>query len=99
DTLLRCRRADGVKILGVDPGASGALVMLETTDNVLCIQDMPTVRVQRTTTGRQQTVVAEAFLASLVHKWSPDVAWVERVHAMPKQGVVSSFNFGLAFGL
>ena len=30
---------------------------------------------------------------------NPDMAVVEIVHAMPKQGVSSSFNFGVSYGI
>ena len=35
----------------------------------------------------------------MIRRLDPQQAWVELVHAMPKQGVVSTFNFGLGFGL
>jgi Holliday junction resolvasome RuvABC endonuclease subunit len=89
-----------VKVLGVDPGVHGALVVLDTdTDTLAAVEDMPIVSVKRTSARGQSNLISESHLAGLVSVLSPDVAWIERVHAMPKQGVTSSFNFGLGFGL
>jgi crossover junction endodeoxyribonuclease RuvC len=39
-----------------------------------------------------------ALLAERVKQMRPSVAFIERVGAMPKQGVASTFRFGAAFG-
>ena len=80
-------------ILGVDPGATGALAMIDNELGALVVCDTPYVRVN----GRMQ--INEGALAGLLRAYSPDIAWIERVHAMPKQGVTSAFNFGLAYGI
>jgi hypothetical protein len=36
-----------MKIMGVDPGASGALVILDTDDRSIVVIDMPTTKVKR----------------------------------------------------
>lgn len=84
-----------MRILGIDPGAYGALALLLPTG--LTLWDMPTIvgRVGR----RNRTHISESLLAGLVREAKPDVAWIEDVHAMPRQGVTSSFNFGVAFGM
>jgi crossover junction endodeoxyribonuclease RuvC len=90
----------GRRVLGVDPGASGALALLDEDTDTLVVCDMPTITVQRTgASSRKHHAISEAHLAQLVRELRPDVAWVERVHAMPRQGVSSSFAFGLAYGL
>jgi crossover junction endodeoxyribonuclease RuvC len=81
-----------MRVLGVDPGAAGALALYDIELNAVIVADMPSVRVK----GRVQ--VNEALLAWTLAQWTPDTAWIERVHAMPKQGVTSSFSFGVAFG-
>ena len=92
------------RVLGVDPGANGALALLDGVTDTLEVFDMPTITVERTGRtpsghARKHHAISEAHLAQLVRELRPDVAWVERVHAMPKQGVSSSFAFGLAYGL
>jgi len=89
-----------VKVLGVDPGVHGALVVLDTdTDTLAAVEDMPVISVKKASNTNKSNTISESHLAGLVKSLSPDVAWIERVHAMPKQGVVSSFNFGVGFGM
>jgi crossover junction endodeoxyribonuclease RuvC len=84
-----------VRVLGVDPGLDGALAVIETSLDALLVQDMP---VAKSGTGTRREVVP-VLLAELIRAWRPDVAWVEKVHAMPKQGVSSTFTFGLGYGV
>jgi len=88
-----------MRVLGVDPGTYGALALLDTGQDTLTVEDMPTISVKRPSKQHNSSVISESHLADLVQRMSPDVAWIERVHAMPKQGVASSFNFGVTFGL
>lgn len=82
-----------MRVLGVDPGVSGAMAMLDTAMGGLYMADMPAPRVK----GRRQ--INEGALGELIRVIEPDFAWIERVHSMPKQGVTSSFSFGLSYGL
>jgi len=84
-TVTRC--------LGVDPGLKGAVALWDSEMDFLVVQDMPSVK-----TGKN-SVISEGLLADMIRRLDPQQAWVELVHAMPKQGVVSTFNFGLGFGL
>lgn len=86
-----------MRVLGVDPGAGGALAMLDTGLDALIVCDMPIGSVRIGKTQRRQ--VSEVWLAGTLTEWRPDAAWIERVHALPKQGVTSSFSFGLSYGL
>ena len=69
---------------GIDPGKSGAMAFLQ-GDHVDFIDFK-----SPSTTSRQ---VRERILID-----APCVVGLERVHAFPGQGVVSSFNFGVNFG-
>lgn len=85
------------RILGIDPGASGALCVLDTETNTLDVVDMPTVEVKR---GRRNVrQVQPALLVSAIQQLQPHRAMVERVSAMPGQGVSSMFAFGRALGI
>lgn len=86
-----------MRILGVDPGASGALVILDTEQNTLTVFDMPTVEIKRGTRNVRQ--VSAQMLVDIVSPHSPDHAFVEKVGAMPGQGVSSMFAFGRAAGV
>lgn len=85
------------RILGIDPGASGALSCLDTSTGRLDVYDMPTVTVKRGT--RQVRQVQPGLLAAGIKALNPDCAIVERVSAMPGQGVSSMFAFGRAAGV
>jgi crossover junction endodeoxyribonuclease RuvC len=86
-----------LRILGVDPGVSGALALLDTQTRVLSVTDMPSVNY--TKNQRKRRNISESELVSMIDLWTPDAAFLELVHAMPKQGVVSVFTFGMAFGV
>ena len=38
-------------------------------------------------------------IAALLREWQPSVVYVEKVHSMPKQGVASTFKFGMGYGV
>lgn len=84
-------------ILGIDPGLSGALAFLDTTTDAVVIMDMPTVEVVRN--GKTKREVSAALIADLVAGKGVVQAFVERVSAMPGQGVSSMFSFGRSVGV
>jgi crossover junction endodeoxyribonuclease RuvC len=98
--LLRfCLVVDGffgvliMRLLGVDPGLQGALAFYDIElASLLCV-DMPIIRT------RNKTQLIDAEIVSSIRSMRPDAAVVELVHAMPKQGVTSTFNFGVGFGV
>jgi crossover junction endodeoxyribonuclease RuvC len=77
-------------IIGIDPGVSGAIVLLEDGQPVEW-DLMPSLK-----TGKTSRVNGSA-LAHLCGGVSH--VYVESVHSMPKQGVASSFNFGHSAGV
>jgi crossover junction endodeoxyribonuclease RuvC len=86
-----------MRVLGVDPGANGALAMLDTDLAALVVCDMPSTLIRVGKHHRRQ--LSEFWLADILKVYQPDCAWIERVHALPRQGVTSSFSFGLSYGL
>ena len=87
-----------MKIMGVDPGASGALVILDTDDRSIVVIDMPTTKVKRGPRTVNQ-VDAVALSLALQPYAGACTAAVEKVHSMPGQGVASTFSFGRAAGV
>jgi len=81
-----------MRLIGIDPGASGAIVLLEKMEPVEWIR-MPTLK-----EGNATRVNASA-LQDFVYQNRPDHIFVERVHAMPGNGAVSMFNFGHSVGV
>jgi len=82
--------------LGVDPGASGAIVLLEDGKPIEW-EMMPTMKIGTTT--RVNAVALAAIIRSYMKQDEPLIAFVEQVHAMPKQGVSSMFSFGHSCGV
>lgn len=81
----------------VDPGAKGALAFIDTADMGLVVHDVPTFKVRSGKT--EKTKIDTAHFAQILREVKPDVFYVERVGAMPGQGVTSMFNFGFAAGI
>lgn len=80
-----------MRVVGVDPGASGAIVLLE--DGVPIEWTlMPTMKVG-SATRVNAAALAEFLAATEAHH-----VYVEQVGAMPGQGVTSMFNFGHSCG-
>lgn len=76
-------------ILGVDPGVSGAVAFYFTNvADRIAVEDVPAA-------GGEISV---PHLASMIRRFAPSLAVMEKVHSMPKQGVSSTFKFGAAFG-
>jgi crossover junction endodeoxyribonuclease RuvC len=84
-----------VKILGVDPGGSGALALL--SPGLLLAVDMPVFMVMRGKTAKAE--VDFLALADLLAEWQPDVCYFEQVGGIPGQAASAAFNFGRAVGL
>jgi crossover junction endodeoxyribonuclease RuvC len=83
-------------ILGIDPGLDGGLAWLDTT-GTLAVVDMPVLAIERG--GKSKREIDAAGLAELICQHRPDCAIVERVGAMPGQGVSSMFSFGRSAGV
>lgn len=82
-------------ILGIDPGASGALVAL--TNHGVPIEWMPMPVIKDGKATRVNGAAVASFIRNL-----PDLeitAYLESVHSFSGQGVTSSFNFGHSAGV
>lgn len=79
----------GTMILGIDPGLSGGLAIMSKTG--VLVEPMPTI-------DKELDLVE---LSRLIGGYANDIrcAFIEDVHAMPKQGVSSMFKFGKVYGM
>ena len=84
-------------ILGIDPGLNGALAFYDTQEKMLGVIDMPTVEVTRN--GKSKREVSPALVANAIAGRGIAAAFLERVNAMPGQGVTSVFSFGRSTGI
>ncbi len=84
--------------IGIDPGLTGALALLNDDSSISDLTDMPVVPL----TGKRNQVNA-VELSRIIKFWQTDnpkiTAFLEQVSAMPGQGVSSMFGFGVSFGI
>jgi crossover junction endodeoxyribonuclease RuvC len=82
-------------ILSIDPGLTGALALLDADGVPELVADLPVI------CDRKLAWIDGVALQTLLQnalQGRPCRAIVERVSAMPRQGVASSFAFGVGFG-
>ena len=84
--------------IGIDPGLNGAIAFLDTEKGHLSVLDMPVLEIQRN--GKIKKEVSPHGLANIFMAVGPvNHSVLERVGAMPGQGVSSVFSFGRSVGL
>ena len=83
-------------VMGIDPGNNGGISVVKTEKDrlpkIIFFLKMPVVGLY----GKK--VIDTITIFSSLRDFEIDVAIIEKVHAMPKQGVTSSFQFGRSFG-
>ena len=86
-----------MRIIGIDPGLSGAIAILD-EKKVVSIFDMPVMSEGKK--NKRQLNSAQLVSIMKEHKNNNEemAVVVEQVNAMPGQGVTSMFNFGQSFG-
>ena len=85
-------------IIGVDPGLTGALAAIDIDGNAVAVHDLPVIRDGKLSWidgGALQSLLLDITRGTPLESVR---AVVERVGAMPKQGISSAFNFGAGFG-
>jgi crossover junction endodeoxyribonuclease RuvC len=85
-----------MRILGVDPGALGALALIE-NGKLVGVFDMPILRIRRGKTDKAE--VDARALRDLIKTIELDVAYLEQVGGFTGQSASAAFNFGRAAGV
>lgn len=75
--------------VGIDPGMTGALAILNSDNQLIAIHDLPFIG-KRLNAALLQTLLLE-------HNGQRH-AWVEESQSFPGQGVSSAFNYGTGYG-
>ena len=81
-------------IISIDPGLSGAVAVFH--DKLIHVFDMP---ISAKTNGKGNQVNTVLLVKELRGLGKIDRVIIERVHAMPGQGVTSVFSFGRSLGV
>lgn len=94
--------SDRPYIIGIDPGFSGAVAVLDTTDTrLVTVEDIPIYsKASKARKSGTMTYVDVHKLAMIVDRYAKQtsIAVIEEVGAMPKQGLSSTFRFGYTAG-
>ena len=86
-----------MKILGIDPGLSGAIAILE-NKKVISLFDMPVMAEGKKNKKQLNSAQLVNIIKDNTVEKDEVAVVVEQVNAMPGQGVTSMFNFGQTFG-
>lgn len=84
-----------IVLVGIDPGASGAIAWITDAGHLVEVLDLPVQKIG----GR--SVLMPAVLASMLslEQRRPVHAFLERVATRPGEGHVGAFAFGRSFGM
>jgi crossover junction endodeoxyribonuclease RuvC len=85
-----------VRVLGIDVGLNGAVALVE-DGKLLEVHDMPTVTLERN--NKSKRMVNAQALHLIIRNAKADAAYLERLNAMPGQGVTSMFSMGQSLGV
>ncbi len=84
--------------IGIDPGFTGAVAVVDNDGNLIAVSDTPVLTVQGKKTKQEYNIPAmHQILAE--HAEQGIHAALEQVSSRPGEGVVSSFRFGRGLGL
>ena len=83
------------RYLGVDPGLSGALAIVEVINGVPVLIDAVDMPSSGTGAKARVDIIAAA---QWIAKHAPSTAYIERAQAYPGQGASSGFSYGRAAG-
>ena len=85
-----------MRVLGIDVGLSGAIALMVDGD-LREIHDMPTVTLERN--NKNKRMVNAQALSMIIRNARANTAYLERLNAMPGQGVTSMFSMGQSLGV
>jgi hypothetical protein len=82
---------DVTHYLGIDPGLTGAVAIVDLKGDLIDVYDMPVV--DRQVNAVELALTFDTFPAD------EQIVAIERVGSMPGQGVASTFRFGVSYGI
>jgi crossover junction endodeoxyribonuclease RuvC len=81
--------------IGIDPGLSGAVAILDQAGELVSVTDLPVIR-DLSLAWIDGNELQSIILGALQGRTAGAI--IERVSSMPGQGIASSFQFGVGFG-
>jgi hypothetical protein len=81
--------------IGIDPGLSGAIAILDQAGELVSVTDLPVIR-DLSLAWIDGNELQSIILGALQGRTAGAI--IERVSSMPGQGIASSFQFGVGFG-
>lgn len=81
--------------IGIDPGLSGAIAILDQAGELVAVTDLPVIR-DLSLAWIDGNELQSIILGALQGRTAGAI--IERVSSMPGQGIASSFQFGVGFG-
>lgn len=91
-----------MRVVGVDPGLTGAVASIDNTGGGILFYDTPTLQVK---SGKSyKNVIDMPAAVRILQELKPTYLVIEKVQAMPgggerSMGATSAFNFGMGFGI
>jgi crossover junction endodeoxyribonuclease RuvC len=86
-----------IVIAAIDPGIAGAIAIIG-SNTILHLDDLPTHKAQHGQRAKIRHELDLHAIAALLHQHEPAHCYVEAVHAMPKQGLTSTWRFAESYG-
>lgn len=89
-----------MNFLGIDPGLSGAIALIDGKGKLITLHDTPTITVKRGQKNKNEYLIGHmvTILKSMRSFGNVHCA-IENIHSMPGQGVTSMFSMGTGFGM
>lgn len=84
-----------MKCVGVDPGINGGITFIDVSDGEVSPYEIP--KIKNAKTGKNEYDIP--VIVDLFRNRKVEFGMIELVHAMPRQGVSSTFFFGRGYGL
>ena len=85
-------------IIGIDPGLRGAVAFLK-KGQIINLFEMPIMSEGKKNKNQLNNAQLAKIMKENIDDFSKATVVVEKVNAMPGQGVTSMFNFGQSFGI
>ncbi len=85
--------------MAVDPGITGGIAFMRDDGFVMDFMKMPVKPVLKEGKKTSKRIIDIAAVAALIARYEPGQVFIEQVHAMPRNGAVSMFTFGMGYGM